>query len=64
MRRREVERTALTEFELETMMRKDFDRLNQVRDIFLFSCFTGLSSADVEKLEQSDIITGVDVDRK
>lgn len=62
MRRREVERTALTEFELETLMRKvfDFDRLNQVRDIFLFSCFTGLSYADVEKLEQSDIITGVD----
>lgn len=35
-------------------------RLNQVRDIFLFSCYTGLAYADVEKLQHSEINIGVD----
>jgi site-specific recombinase XerD len=31
-----------------------------VRDIFLFSCYTGLAYADVKKLKRSEIIIGVD----
>jgi site-specific recombinase XerD len=31
-----------------------------VRDIFLFSCYTGLAYADVEKLKKTDIVTGND----
>ncbi len=36
------------------------DRLNLVKDIFLFSCYTGLAYADVEKLQHTEINTGVD----
>jgi site-specific recombinase XerD len=62
MTNREVERIALTEAELQTIMNKDFatERLRAVRDIFLFSCFSGLSYADVKKLKRSEIFTGVD----
>jgi len=35
-------------------------RLEQVRDIFVFCCYTGLSYADVRKLRHSDIAKGVD----
>lgn len=59
---REVERTALTETELQNVMEQQFsiERLSMVKDIFLFSCFTGLSYADVRKLKRSDIYIGVD----
>ena len=59
---REVEREALTAEELETMAGKNFGtvRLAQVRDIFLFSCFTGLAYADLQKLKRSEISTGID----
>jgi len=33
---------------------------SNVRDIFLFSCYTGLAYADVEKLKKTDIVTGND----
>ncbi len=35
-------------------------RLTQVRDVFLFCCFTGLAYADVKKLKKSQIKKGVD----
>ena len=59
---REVERVALTAEELERMAVKSFaiDRLNQVRDIFLFSCYTGLAYADLQKLKRAEITTGID----
>lgn len=38
----------------------DTDRLNQVRDIFLFCCYTGLAYADVQKLKLSEIVKGAD----
>jgi hypothetical protein len=59
---REVEREALNEEELQRMAEKEFvtERLEQVRDIFLFSCFTGLAYADLQKLNRSEISTGVD----
>jgi len=62
MTKREVERTALTEHELTIMANKQFsvERLAIVRDIFLFSCFTGLAYADVKKLKRTEIIIGVD----
>lgn len=49
MTMREVERIALTETELQTLVAQQFptDRLRVVRDIFLFSCYTGLAYADV-----------------
>lgn len=59
---REVEREALTKEELERITARHFvtDRLNQVRDIFLFSCYTGLAYADVRKLRRSELVTGID----
>jgi site-specific recombinase XerD len=57
-----VERTALTENDLLNLTAKDFknERLSTVRDIFLFSCYTGLSYADVQKLKAKDLSIGID----
>lgn len=35
-------------------------KLNRVRDIFVFSCYTGLAYTDVKTLTKENIITGVD----
>ena len=61
----EVERAFLSMEEIETMLNKEFvsDRLNLVKDIFLFSCFTGLAYADVKKLSRKNIGFGVDGER-
>jgi len=52
----------LTKDELQRIEGKHFSiqRLALVRDIFIFSCYTGLSYADVKKLQQKDIGKGVD----
>jgi len=64
MSKHEVDRDFLTEEELQAISSKDFgtERLNHVRDIFIFSCFTGLAYADVQKLKRSEIALGVDGD--
>ena len=60
--KKEVVRDYLLQDELETISTKQFSttRLSQVRDIFLFSCFTGLAYADVKKLKRSEIGKGID----
>lgn len=57
-----VEREFLTQEEIMILYEKDlhFDRLRIVRDMFLFSCYTGLAYADVKKLTTDDIIKGID----
>lgn len=59
---KEVERTYLTELEIEVLLNKNFkiNRLELVKDIFLFSCFTGLAYIDVHNLTKSNIIVGID----
>jgi site-specific recombinase XerD len=61
----EVERVFLSIEEIEIMLNKEFamERLNQVKDIFLFSCFTGLAYADVKKLSTRNIGIGIDGER-
>jgi len=61
----EVERAFLSQDEIETMFNKVLptDRLNLVKDIFLFSCFTGLAYVDVKKLSRKNIGFGVDGER-
>lgn len=57
------ERTFLTQQELDritTSPKITFERLKQVRDIFVFCCYTGLSYADVKKLKRNEIGVGVD----
>jgi len=60
--RKEVTKEFLVTEELETITAKKFatERLTIVRDIFLFSCYTGLAYADVQKLKRSEIRTGID----
>lgn len=57
-----IDRIFLSEEEIQKMADKEFasDRLTQVRDVFLFCCFTGLAYADVKKLRMSQIQKGVD----
>lgn len=59
---KKVERVFLTTLELELMRKKVFisKRLSQVRDIFLFCCFTGLAYVDVHSLTEKDIVDGID----
>jgi site-specific recombinase XerD len=60
--RKAVIRHPLTQWELDKIVQKEFtnERLRIVRDIFVFSCYTGLAYADVAKLTKSEIIKGVD----
>jgi site-specific recombinase XerD len=62
MSKKEVERPYLTSEELEKLASKTFiiERLNQVRDIFLFSCYTGLAYVDTQKLTPNEIAVGID----
>jgi site-specific recombinase XerD len=59
---KEVERAYLNEEEIQALMNKKFksERLSQVRNIFIFSCYTGLAYADVQKLDSSQIAIGID----
>lgn len=64
--KQEVERAFLTQQELQELASKEFsnERLVYVRDIFLFSCFTGLAYADVKKLKRTEIAIGVDGEKR
>lgn len=52
----------LTLEELKAIEEKEFEieRLERVRDIFIFSCYTGYPYADVEKFSPNDIAVGMD----
>ena len=62
---KEVVRDFLSEAEIEQMINKEFvtDRLEIVRDIFVFSCFTGLAYIDVKQLTLDNISLGIDGDK-
>src|SRR5690606_16217936 len=51
--------------EIERIEQKEFpaERINNVKDIFLFSCYTGLAYADVLKLIRKEIMIGMDGDQ-
>jgi len=57
-----VEREYLNEEEVQKLIDKDLhlDRLKLVRDMFVFSCYTGLAYSDVKKLSEADITKGID----
>jgi len=57
-----VARDYLTKEELETMALKTYSslRIEQVKDIFIFCCYTGLAYIDVKQLKRSEIIKGID----
>ncbi|MEO6917121.1 MAG: site-specific integrase [Chitinophagaceae bacterium] len=59
---KETHRVFLMHDELEFLQSKVFTntRLDQVRDIFIFSCYTGLAYSDVIKLMPKDVSVGID----
>lgn len=62
MTKKGTDRPYLSQEELDLIKSKTFvsDSLNQVRDIFLFSCYTGLAYADIQKLTSADVSIGID----
>jgi integrase len=62
---KKVERDVLTEAELRSIIEKELPlkRLDQVRDIFVFCCFTGLAYVDVRRLSKNHIVFGMDGNR-
>jgi len=57
-----VDREILTQEELNTIMQKEISipRLTEVRDVFIFCCYTGFAYTDVYKFEKDAIIKGID----
>lgn len=60
-----VDREFLSKEEIQKMIKKEFHikRLDQVKDIFIFCCYTGLAYADVKKLSKDDVVIGIDGER-
>ena len=60
-----VKREFLTQEELETIESKDskIPRLELVKDVFIFCCYTGLSYIDVANLTNDNIRIGIDKER-
>ncbi|MGM9478006.1 site-specific integrase [Pedobacter sp. GSP4] len=60
--KRETERVFLDREDINRLTRKSFSKgkLFLVRDIFLFSCYTGLAYADVKLLKRGHIAEGID----
>lgn len=58
----EVKTEYLTIEQLRLIESKDFgnERLNIIRDTFLFSCYTGFAPIDVARLTHSDIVKSID----
>lgn len=55
-------RTFLTDKELAALEEKCFDikRLERVKDMFVFSCYTGLAYVDMQKLTVDNLVIGID----
>ena len=62
IRIKRVDRGYLTQEELDAIAKKKFatKRLEQIRDIFLFSCYTGLAYIDLKELREGNIRTSFD----
>lgn len=62
---KKVERDILNERELKILIETELPnkRLEQVRDVFVFCCFTGLSYIDVEKLSTNHIVLNMKGER-
>ncbi|WP_339655430.1 site-specific integrase [uncultured Maribacter sp.] len=57
-----IDKEFLSNDEIVKLIQADFSilRLEQVRDVFIFSCYTGLAYVDVAKLKEDDIVIGMD----
>jgi integrase len=61
----EPQRERLTMDDIMTLYRKELlmDRLTEVRDVYLFCCFTGFAYQDVANLTKDNIVIGIDGER-
>jgi site-specific recombinase XerD len=59
---KKVDRGFLTDEQLDTLISKKMasKRLEQVRDCFVFSCFTGLAHSDLKLLSPTNVVIGTD----
>ncbi len=59
---RNKERETLTKTELTNIYNKkiDIERLDIIRDLFIFQCYTGLAFKDLETLQESHLKLGID----
>jgi len=57
-----TDRGYLNAEELATLENKEFTiaRIDEVRDCFVFSCYTGLAYAEIMKLSEDNMVTGID----
>jgi hypothetical protein len=62
---KETHRNYLTVEELQLLVNKNFhiERLQVVKEIFLFSCYTGLSYSDIMELTPDHLCVGIDGER-
>ncbi|MCO5950894.1 site-specific integrase [Mucilaginibacter flavidus] len=62
IRMKKVARDYLTEAELRTLENKSFDleRLSLIKDLFIFSCYTGLAYGDLMILKPTQVVTAED----
>ena len=62
IRFKKTDRGYLTQEEVDLILKKKFtsERLERVRDIFIFSCLTGLAYIDVKNLRTSNVRTSFD----
>ena len=62
---KKVDRGFLTDEDLKKIAELEFEvnRLEEVRDCFLFSCFSGLAHSDLALLTENNIVTGTDGNR-
>jgi site-specific recombinase XerD len=58
----EIDKPFLSQAELDKLLNKSFSisRLEKIRDVFVFCCFTGLAFIDVKELKKEDFTTGAD----
>ena len=58
------ERGYLTEDELHKLENKEFkiERLRMVKDLFIFSCYTGLAYIDTVTLTRASVVKGIDAE--
>lgn len=65
VKKKQTERQYLTEAEIQAIIEKEItiERLQHIRDLFLFSCYTGLSYTDVYNLTPNNVSLGIDGER-
>jgi site-specific recombinase XerD len=65
IKKKQTERQYLTEAEIQIIEEKEIsmERLQHIRDLFLFSCYTGLSYTDVYNLTPNNVSLGIDGER-